>query len=79
MDTEFMYVQNVGLDSNQSRGSGCMETEFMVYNLHFLSVMCYWIFLVTTFHCRYCGTSFKPKEEFWKHGYRVHVCTKCGT
>ena len=26
-----------------------------------------------------CGTSFKPKEGFWKHGYRVHGCTKCGT
>ena len=79
MDTKFMNVQNVGLNSNQSRGSGCMETEFMVDNLHILSGIYYWIFLVTTFHCRYCGTSFKPKEEFSKHGYRVHVCTKCGT
>ena len=50
-----------------------METECMDDNLHILSGICYLIFLVTTFHCRYCGTSFKPKEEFLKHGYRVHV------
>ena len=29
MDTEFMYVPNVGLNSNTRRGSECMETEFM--------------------------------------------------
>ena len=47
-----------------------METEFMDINLHNLSEIYYLIFLVTTFHCRYCtfcGISFKSKEGSWKH------------
>ena len=78
IDTEFkrrIYVQNVGLYSNQRRGSGCMKTEFIDEDLHTLSGICCLIFLVTTFHCRYCRKSFKPKEVFWKHGYRVHKTT----
>ena len=74
-----MYVQNVGLNSNTRRGSECMETEFMDINLHNLSEIYYLIFLVTTFHCRYCkfcGISFKSKKELWKHGYRDHAISQ---
>ena len=76
MHGDRVHVQNVGLNSNTRRGSECMETEFMDINLHNLSEIYYLIFLVTTFHCRYCtfcGISFKSKEGFWKHGYRDHV------
>ena len=68
MHGDRVHVQNVGLNSNTRRGSECMETEFMDINLHNLSEIYYLIFLVTTFHCRYCkycGISFKSKEELW--------------
>ena len=66
MHGDRVHVQNVGLNSNTRRGSECMETEFMDINLHNLSEIYYLIFLVTTFHCRYCkfcGISFKSKKE----------------